>query len=96
MNTIAVGIYGFYFKMAKRKIDCSLNEVIYGYLKKAKYEKTLKLFERKCNKEVDVKLWDKFINYMKKKETQKAIEEDLLGFEINFGAYQSVAKVSLH
>ena len=94
MNTIViVCIYGYFFQMAKR---CSLNDVIHGYLKKAKYEKTLKLFERKCNKEVDVKLWDKFINYMKKKETQKAIEEDLLGFEINFGAYQSVAKVSLH
>ena len=89
-----VSIHGYYFQMAKRKIDCSLNDVIYGYLKKAKYEKTLKLFERKCSNKENINLCEDLINYVKRRVAEKLIEEDDLGFEINFGAYQSIAKVS--
>ena len=95
MNTIKfVCIYSYYVQMAKRKIDGSLNDVICGYLKKAKYEKTLKLFERKCGKKENINLCEDFINYVKRRVAKKPIEEDDLGFEINFGAYQSIAKVS--
>ena len=92
MNTIViVCIYGYFFQMAKR---CSLNDVIHGYLKKAKYEKTLKLFERNYGNKENINLCEDFINYVKGIVAEKPIEEDDLGFEINFGAYQSIAKVS--
>ena len=78
--------------MAKRKQDCSVNDLIIGYLKKTKCEKTLKLFE-KSNENLNHGICEKFMNYLKKKETEKENEKDDLGFEINFGAFQSEGKV---
>ena len=81
--------------MAKRKMD-SLNDYIIDHLKKGNYEKTLKLFEGKnggSSKE-NAKICEKFINYLKEKETEKENEIDDLGFEINFGAFKPEPKVS--
>ena len=84
--------------MAKRKIDCSIGDVIVDYLKKRKYKKTLQLFENKNNSFTGRKLENydvcrKFIKYLKIKESEKGDKDDDLGFEINFGAYQSATKV---
>ena len=77
--------------MTKRKIDSTLDDFIDGYLKKAKYEKSLKLFEGKIGRKKNVKIFEQFMNYLMRKEAEKANENDDLGFEINFG--QSQAKV---
>ena len=83
--------------MAKRKIplDCSLNDIIGEHLKKAKCEKSLKLFEEKVDQTKRPKMRKKFLNYLKEKEAEKEnTKDDDLGFEINFGAYQQDKKVS--
>ena len=79
--------------MAKRRIDCSLEEYIIDHLKKRKYRKTLKLFEEQNedSAKTDSELLSKFTKYLKKKEMKNEI--DHLGFEINFGAFQPEAKV---
>ena len=78
--------------MAKRKIDSSLDGIILNYLKKAKCEKTLKLFEgRLVETREDKDTSKKFWNHLKRKEDEKEIAKDDLGFEINSGAYQSQA-----
>ena len=92
--------FGFRKKMVKRKIDCSIGDVIVDYLKKRKYEKTLQLFENKNNSFTGRKienhdLCQKFIKYLQKQESEKDDENDDLGFEINFGAFQSAMKVCL-
>jgi len=75
--------------MSKRKIESSLDVFITNYLKKAKCEKTLKLFEeRLVEKRVDINAWEKFWNHLKRKEAEKESAKDDFGFEINFGAYQ--------
>ena len=86
--------------MAKRKIDCSIDDLIVGYLKRRKYEKSLHLFEKKNKGSTGRQLKNhdvcqKFIKYLKRKETEKNDEIDDLGFEINFGAFQSAMKVCL-
>ena len=77
--------------MAKRKVDCSLDEIVADYLKKQKCEKSLKLFGGKVGhkKNGEMVLLGKFVDYLKKSEVEKenANDEDL-GFEINFGAFQ--------
>jgi len=78
--------------MAKRKQDCSVNDLIIGYLKKTKCEKTLKLFE-KSNENGNLDICEKFMSYLKKKESEKENENDDLGFEINFGVSQQVTKL---
>ena len=86
--------------MTKRKIDCSVNDLIVDYLEKRNCKKTLKLLqenkmgftERKLENE---NLCEKFMNYLIGKQLEKEKVEDELGFEINFGAYQPAAKVSL-
>ena len=84
--------------MAKRKIKFDLNDFVIGYLKKSKYEKTLKIYDasektKKCQK-TD---FEKFVDYLKVEVIKKEIktENDDLGFEINFGAYeqQVIAKL---
>ena len=83
--------------MAKRKIDCSLNEIVGEYLKKKKFEKSLKLFEEKVkHKNNDLsKTLKRLFDYLKKTESEKEnMEYEDLGFEINFGAYQPEKKVS--
>ena len=83
--------------MAKRKIDCSLEEIVGEYLKKKKFEKSLKLFEEKVkHKNNDLsKTLKRLFDYLKKTESEKEnMEYEDLGFEINFGAYQPEKKVS--
>ena len=76
--------------MKKRKADCSIDEFIVEYLKKKKFAKTLKLFEKNdpCN------VYESFMNYLRNIETEKVTMKDELGFEINFEAYQHEVKVS--
>ena len=76
----------------------SLNDFISEYFMKEKYAETLKLFEEKNGganngKGENSKMCDRFINYLKRKETEKENEIDELGFEINFGAFQHETKV---
>ena len=78
--------------MAKRKIDCALDEFVVKYLKKSKYEKTAKLIgETNIGNSKIMKKFIKFvkINQKLKNEVKKENRDDDLGFEINFGAYQS-------
>ena len=83
--------------MAKRKIDCSLNDYIINHLKKRKFEKTLKIFEEKkrVSKKADSEIFARFKSYLITKEIKKENVTDDLGFEINFGAYKSETRVSL-
>ena len=84
--------------MAKRKIECSLNDYINDFLKKRKYEKTSKFFENKNagSKKANSEICARFKNYLMAKEIKKENEIDDLGFEINFGAYKpETTKVSL-
>ena len=78
------------FRMAKRKADGTLNGFIMNVLKNGKYERTLKLFEEKneCLKKENPRKYEKFMKYLVKIEKKKQNENDDLGFEINFGAYQ--------
>ena len=83
--------------MAKRKIpvDWSLNDIIGEHLKITKCEKSLNLFGEKFGPTRKAKMMRKFLNYLKEKEEKKENTKDEdLGFEINFGAYQSDEKVS--
>ena len=84
--------------MSKRKVDSSLDDIIYEYLKKVKCEKTFKLFETECSGESDhSKSLKKFIIFLKQKEIKKEYHvEDDLGFEINFGAFQPETKVNFY
>ena len=82
--------------MAKRKIDCSLDEIVGEYLKKKKFEKSFKLFEKVKHKNNDLnKTLERLFGYLKKTEPEKEnMEHEDLGFEINFGVYQPEKKVS--
>ena len=82
--------------MAKRKMDCSLDDIVMEYLKKAKCEKTSKLFGTEgSDRSDDGRLLKNFTEFMKKNETKKENHvQDDLGFEINFGAFQPETKVS--
>ena len=72
--------------MAKRKIDCSLDDIVMEHLKKIKCERASKMFETECSGGSDhSKLLKKFIKSLKPSEIQKANQvEDDLGVEINF------------
>ena len=81
--------------MSKRGSDC-MNEFVIKYLKKARYEKTLKLLAGKDgeSKACTAEAYKKFTNYLKQKERKtKNANNDDLGFEINFGAYQQELKL---
>ena len=80
--------------MAKRKIDCNLDDIVAECLKKGKFQKTAKMFG--TNRENNPsKVMEEFIKYLKQKNMGKENQaEDDLGFEINFGAFQSTTKVS--
>ena len=82
--------------MTKRKMDCSLDNIVVEHLKKAKCEKTSKMFGKESSDRDDhSKLLENFVKFMKQKETEKENRvEDDLGFEINFGAFQPIKKVS--
>ena len=76
--------------MTKRKTDCSIDAIVLTYLKKAKFDKTLNLFEESIVKQesTSAKLFEEFIFYLKTPKIKQENEDDL-GFEINFGAYES-------
>ena len=82
--------------MTKRKIDCSLDDIVIKYFKRVKCEKASKIFGTEVSGENDhSKSLKKFIKFLKRKDVEKQnrIEDDL-GFEINFGAFQPMIKVS--
>ena len=81
--------------MAKRKIDCDLDDIVMEYTKKVKCQKTLKLFGTECSGKNDPsKTLQKFIKFLVQKEKKKENRvKDDLGFEINFGAFQPETKV---
>ena len=82
--------------MAKRKIDCKMDDIVMEYLRKVKSEKASKMFGTNRSSETDhSKSLKKFMKFLKENETEKEnhVEEDL-GFEINFGAFQPAKKVS--
>ena len=76
--------------MAKRKTDCSFDAFVLRYLKKAKFDKTLNLFEESIVKQESTseKLTEEFLFYLKTLKIKQENVDDL-GFEINFGAYES-------
>jgi len=82
--------------MAKRKMDCSLDNIVMEHLKKSKCEKTSKMFgDESLGSNDHSKLLKNFIKFMKQKETEKENRfADDLGFEINYGAFQPMTKVS--
>ena len=83
--------------MVKRKIDCTLDEIVGEYLKKRKCEKSRKLYEENIgyHKNDGTKILEKFLNYLKTMETVKEnMKLEDLDFEINFGAYQPEKKVN--
>ena len=84
--------------MTKRKMDCSLDNIVMEYFKRAKCEKTSKMFGKESSDRNDhSKLLGNFIKFMKQKRTEKKNRvEDDLGFEINFGAFQPMEKVSFY
>jgi len=79
--------------MAKRKIDCNLEDYVIRNLKKRKYRRTLKLFEDQNRnlERTNSKILVKFTKYLKKKEIQNEIDD--LGFEINFGGYHPKTEI---
>lgn len=93
LRIVPLKLIVFRKQMAKRKIDSSLNDFIVEYLKKRKCERTLNLFEKNNEVQRNQNLYEKFTNYLKKKESKKENENDDLGFGINFGAYQQQIKV---
>ena len=95
MNNLLPSIL-FRKKMTKRKIDCSLNDIVIEHLKEVKCEKSSKMFGAERSSESDhSKSLKKFMKFLKQKETEKENRaEDDLGFEINFGAFQPEPKVS--
>ena len=65
-------------KMAKRKIDCSLDDIVMEYLKKVKCERASKMFETECSGGSDhSKLLKKFIKSLKPSEKANQVEDDL-------------------
>ena len=83
--------------MVKRKMACSLENIVMEHLKKVKCEKTSKMFGNESSgsttsiRNEHSKLLKNFIKFMKQNENRF---EDDLGFEINYGAFQSMTKVS--
>ena len=84
--------------MAKRKIpvDCSLDDIIGEHFKNTKCEKSLKFFGEKVGQKKKAKMMVNFFDYLKKKEAEKEnVNDEDLGFEINFGAHQPNEKVRI-
>ena len=88
--------------MSKRRYKCSddgLSEFVSEYLKKAKYEKSQKLFQNQTDsiipkpRDSSSNLFLKFQKFLKNERKKLPIDDDL-GFEINFGAFQNEPKVS--
>ena len=85
-------------QMSKRKIECDVNDFIVEYLKKAKLKKTVELFDKpnvESKKNIE-KIYVQFVEHLKAQTMKNKIKnEDDLGFEINFGAYQPEAKLTI-
>ena len=80
--------------MGKRKHYCSLDEIVIECLKKAKYERTLKLFQKQDSNKCSNATYAGFVAFLKKGVVEtKTKDDDDLGFEINFGAFQCQKKV---
>ena len=73
--------------MAKRKSACSLEDFISGYFKKAKFDKSNNLFNKKnVENQKSEKIRTKFVQYLKDEFAKEEIKQEYdLGFEINFG-----------
>ena len=87
--------------MTKRKLDNCLDDLIVDVFKKIKCERTVQLFQKEnknfANKTLKYGnhyLFERFMNYLKSKDAEKKDQTDDLGFEINFGAFEPIAKVS--
>ena len=81
--------------MTKRKMDCELDYIVMEYLKKVKYEKTSKIFGTgRLGASNHSKSMGNFIKFLQRSEKEQNHVEDDLGFEINFGAFQPVRRVS--
>ena len=76
-----------------------MSEFVTEYLKKRKYEKSQKLFQSQKDsliskpRNLSSNVLLKFREFVLKKTIKTEIDDDL-GFEINFGAFQSELKVS--
>jgi len=83
--------------MTKRKVDCSLDDIIMEHFKKVKCKRTSKNFGAKRSSESDhSNSFKEFIKFLKQKETKKEYHfDDDLGFEINFGAFQPDTKFQI-
>ena len=88
--------------MSKRRYECSnddLSQFVTEYLKKAKCEKSQKLFQSQTESVIpkpsslSSNLFLKFREFIMRKPKKSQIDDDL-GFEINFDAFQSEPKVS--
>ena len=80
--------------MGKRKHYCSLDEIVIECLKKAKYERTLKLFQKQDSNKCSKATYAGFIAFLEQSVVVKENkDDDDLGFEINFGAFQCETKV---
>ena len=87
--------------MSKRRYqpsDGELSEFVTEYLKKSKFEKSRKLFQKQTDSiapptSLSKNLFLKFQKFLKNERKKLPIDEDL-GFEINFGAFQNEPKVS--
>ena len=87
--------------MPKRESESKLEDVLLGYLKRRKYQRTLQSFEKirtNDNDHQNEETGKKFFDYLKRiiKVANVKIDEDDLGFEINFGAYQYNSKVTFN
>ena len=79
--------------MGKRKHDCSLDEIVIECLKRAKYERTLKLIQKQDHNQCSKAIYSDFVAFLKQSAVAKQNKDDDLGFEINFGAFQRETKV---
>ena len=83
-------------QMGKRKHDFSLDEIVIEFLKRAKYERTLKLFQKQDSNECSKATYAGFIAFLKQSVVVKENkDDDDLGFEINFGAFHRETKVRI-
>ena len=79
--------------MGKQKHDCCLDEIVTECLKRAKHERTLKLFQKQDRYQCSKAIYADFVAFLKKSVVKENKDDDDLGFEINFGAFQCETKV---
>ena len=79
--------------MGKRKHDCSLDEIVIECLRRSKHERTLKLFQKQNRNQCNKEIYADFVAFLKNSAVKENKDDDDLGFEINFGAFQHETKV---